>query len=122
MLKKNTSTSVYANFANVSQLGMLLKIQLTRHSQHHSSPCHICTCSKQFPEKYNLEAHINTHDLEKFFDCIYPKCTRRYKSKVEYNWHVKTHNYIWTNTSKYIQMICHRSVLIVTNDTSGGQV
>ena len=29
MLKKNTSTSFYANFANVSQLGTLLKIQLT---------------------------------------------------------------------------------------------
>ena len=81
-------------FCKCKLVGYTLKNSVDRHSWHHTSPHHIsATCGKQFHKKYNLEAHINTHDLEKFFDCVYPKCTRRCKSKVEYNWHVKTHTY-----------------------------
>ena len=92
MWKKNTNTSFYANFANVGQLGMLLKFQLTDIlgiTHHHAiSVPHVANNSY---EKYNLEAHINTNDSEKFFNCVYPKCTWRYKCKAEYNWHVKTY-------------------------------
>ena len=72
--------------------GYASKISADRHDQNHHSPWYICaSCGKQFYKKYNLEAHINTHDSEKFFSCVYPNCTRRYKSKAEYNRHLKTH-------------------------------
>ena len=81
-------------FWKYKSVGYASKNSVDRYSWHHSSPCHICAmCGKQFHKKYNWEAHINTHDLEKFFDCVYPKCTRRYKSKAEYNGHVKTHTH-----------------------------
>ena len=81
-------------FWKCKSVGYTSKNSVDRHSWHHSSPHYICaTCGKEFHEKYNLEAHIKTHDSEKFFDCVYPKCTRRYKSKAEYNWHVKTHTH-----------------------------
>ena len=139
-VKEKHKYKFLCRFCKCKSVGYASKNSVDRHSQHHSSPCYICaTCGKQFHEKYHLEAHINIHDSEKFFDCVYPKCTRRHKSKVEYNQHVKlTHTHspsshaqcatrdsisknIWMNTSKHIQTIIHRSALIVTNDTSGVQ-
>ena len=92
ILKKKHKYKFLCKFCKCKSVGYASKISVDRHSQHHSSPHHICaTCGKQFHEKYNLEAHFNTHDSEKFFDCVYPKCTRRYKCKAEYTQHVKIH-------------------------------
>ena len=72
-VKEKHKYKFLCKYQKCKSVGYASKNSADRHDWHHHSPCHICaTCGKLFYEKYNLEAHINIHDSEKFFSCLYP--------------------------------------------------
>ena len=74
---------------------------LDKHLLHHKDSWFMYSVwSKEFHHKYQLDSHLNMHDLDKVFVCAYPCCNHVYKSYGEYNRHSKPH------CGKYVEFTC----------------
>ena len=134
-VKEKHKYKFLCKYRKCKSVGYASKNSADRLDRHHNSPCHICaTCvtiwrpiSTSMIQKNSSVVCIqiaqgDTSPKQSIIDTY--KLTRTHSPHSHALCVTKnfTSKNIWMNTSRYTPVICHRSVLIATNDTSGDPV